>query len=155
MITAYLPCLTFMSCYFWGLSLDLKDAALSSCSSDLFDCPLSSSLLWVPLPMIQTQRQGGTHQRSFLTFLVISNHNSRVNYSDPLLTIQTRMSWCWFFIPSTFLPFLDLFLLLSRFRLHLELITSVLPLYNQIMVFLFLNTFYYQVGAKVIAILNC
>lgn len=66
MITAYLPCLTFMSCYFWGLSLDLKDAALSSCSSDLFDCPLSSSLLWVRLPLIQTQRQGGTHQRSFL-----------------------------------------------------------------------------------------
>lgn len=42
------------------------------------------------------------------------------------------MSWCWFLIPSTFLPFLDLFLL-SGFRLHLELITTVLPLYNQIM----------------------
>lgn len=87
MITAYLPCLTFMSCYFWELSLDLGDTGLSSCSLDLFDCPLSSFLLWVPFPLIQTQRQGGTHQRSFFTFLVISNHNTRVDYSSPLLTI--------------------------------------------------------------------
>ena len=65
-ITAYLPCLTFMSCYSWELSLDLGDTGLSSCSSDLFDCLLSSFLLWVPFPLIQTQRQGGTHQRSSL-----------------------------------------------------------------------------------------